>query len=187
MLPKLTELKIISEYRHRIDEFFKTDVHQKTDFEIFLKKYNCNLQRDYCWNYFQKQELINSILLCRHIPPITVVEYLANYYNSDKRNYDLSEEKFFKPKYQIIDGKQRLLTHKKFIDNEFYLEIRKEKYFFKDLPKDYQSRILNHNYSCIFLKYDYFGDVSDDDLVELFKWCNFSGTPQDNNYLAQFS
>ena len=187
MLPKLTELKFISEYRRSFDEFFKTSVHQKTDFEIFLKKYNCNLQRDYCWNDFQKQELINSILLCRHIPPITVVEYLANYYSSDKRNYDLSEEEFFKPKYQIIDGKQRLLTHEKFINNEFELEIDTEKYFFKDLPIDYQSRILSHNYSCRFLKYDYFGDVSDDDLVELFKWCNFAGTPQDNEYLTRFS
>lgn len=37
MLPKLTELKFISEYIHRFDEFFKTSVHQKTDFEIFLK------------------------------------------------------------------------------------------------------------------------------------------------------
>ena len=98
----------------------------------------------------------------------------------------MSEEEFFKPKYQIIDGKQRLLTHKNFIDNQFELEIDTEKYFFKDLPKDYQSRILNHNYGCRFLKYDYFGCVSDDELVELFKWCNFAGTPQDKNYLNKF-
>ena len=187
MLPKLKELKFISEYQHRVDEFFKKEIHNKTDFDIYLKKYKCYLQRDYSWNDFQKQELINSILLCRHIPPITVVEYSANYLREDKRNYELSEEEFFKPKYQIIDGKQRLLTHKKFIDNEFELEINSEKYFFKDLPNDYQNRIIYHRYSCRFLKYDYFSDVSDDELIELFKWCNFAGTPQDNHYMQRFS
>lgn len=187
MLPKLNELKNISEYKYRFDEFFKSNVDRKTDFEIFLKKYNCNLQRDYCWNDFQKQELIHSILLCRHIPPITVVGYSANYCKSDKMNYSLSEKDFFKPKYQIIDGKQRLLTHYKFINNEFELEINSEKYYFKDLPSDYKNRIIYYEYSCRFLKYHYFGDASDDELVDLFKWCNFAGTPQDKEYLLKFS
>jgi len=187
MLPKLKELKFISQYQHRVDEFFKQDVHNKTDFDIYLKKYNCNLQRDYCWIDFQKQELIKSILLCRHIPPITIVEYLANYLRENRRNHDLTDEEFFKPKYQVIDGKQRLLTHKKFIENEFEIEINGAKYYFKDFPKDYQNRILQHRYSCLFLKYDYFLDISDDELVELFKWCNFAGTPQDNEYVLGFS
>lgn len=186
MLPKLKELQFISEYHYRVDEFFKNDVSRKTDFDIFLKKYNCNLQREYCWNDFQKQELINSILLCRHIPPITVVEYLANYLRENKRNYDLPEDEFFMPKYQIIDGKQRLLTHQDFILNKFQIEINGSTYYFKDLPADYQYRISYHEYTCRFLKYDYFSDASDDELIELFKLCNFAGTPQDNEYMKRF-
>ncbi len=186
MFPDLKKLNHISEYQHSVDEFFKKEVNYQTDFDIYLKKYDCNLQRDYCWNSLQQQELINSILLCRHIPPITVVEYLANYLQENKRNHKLTEEEFFKPKYQIIDGKQRLLTHKKFVDNEFFIEINGGKYLFKDLPNDYQNRILNHKYGCRFLKYDYFGAVSDDELVEFFKWCNFAGTQQEKDYMLKF-
>jgi hypothetical protein len=177
MLPYLKELKHISEYQHRFDEFFKNDVNYNTDFDIYLNTYKRKLQRDYCWNDFQKQELISSILLCRHIPPITVVEYLNN---------NLQQNLTVKPKYQIIDGKQRLLTHKNFIDNEFFIEINEGKYFFKDLPNDYQNRILNHKYGSRFLKYDYFGDVSDEELIEFFKWCNFAGTQQEKDYLLNF-
>lgn len=186
MLPALKPKKFISEYHYRIDHFFSDNVDNRTDFYIYLPKYFCNLQRDYCWDDLQKQELINSILLQRHIPPITVVEYTHNYFKKDIRNSKLTDKEFFKPKNQLIDGKQRLLTHNKFINNEFSIEINGNKYFFKQLPKDYQNRITYHEHRCIIIKYDNFGDASDDDLVDLFKWCNFAGTQQEKDYLDKF-
>jgi len=186
MLPPLKSLRFVSELHCRIDDFFSENVSDKTDFEIYLKEYKVNLQREYCWNDLQKQELINSILLNRHIPPITIVEYLANYYKEDRMNHNLSSEAFFKAKKQIIDGKQRLLTHKMFIDNLFSLDINGVRYYFKDLPDAYKSRILYHQYSGRVIKYDYYGDATDDQLIELFEWCNFAGTQQEKDYMLRF-
>lgn len=186
MLPPLRQQNNYNESHCRLSQFFDKDASLKTDFDIYLPKYSLNLQRDYCWNDLQKQELINSMLLLRHIPPITFVQYSSNYVQKDLWDKNMTDNEFFKFKYQVIDGKQRLITHKKFLDNEFHITIDGAKYFFNDLPNAYKSRLIHYEYKSIIIKYHHFGDASDDDLVELFKWCNFAGTQQEKDYLDKF-
>ena len=186
MLPKLQIRRYRSEYFYRIETFFSNKVDLKTDFDVFLEKYNRNLQRDYCWTSLQQTEFINSIILDRHIPPICIVEFSGNYLKKDFRNHDIPEDDFFKFKYKIIDGKQRLITHKKFIENEFSISFDNVSYFFKDLPKEYQRHITNYEYRCVFITFRHFEDCTDNDLLEMFRWCNYAGTQLEREYLDNF-
>jgi hypothetical protein len=187
MLPKIKDHTYIRVGSAKIHHFLETEIGEQTDFDVFLVKYGRNLQRDYCWELFQQQELIMSIIMNRHIPPITVVKYSMPYLKEVIMIRGLSDEEIYKPRYQIIDGKQRLLTHKKFIENEFSIEGSDgEKYYFKDLPENYKNHIQGYAYSCCEFIYKYYGDATDDDLVDLFKWCNFAGTLQEKDYMERF-
>lgn len=181
MLPEINK-KFYSYYNYKIDHFLNKSLGKQTDFDIYLDKYKCNLQREYCWNELQKEELITSILMNRHIPPVTIVYYAFPFTKDDFRDKIKEYEEITKARNQVIDGKQRILTVKKFLDNEFtYLG-----YYFKDLPLEYQFIIKNYEFKCIEIKYTNYGDCTDDELVNLFKWCNFAGTPQDKDYLDKF-
>lgn len=134
------------------------------DFDIFLPKYGINLQRPYVWTLFQQQELIWSCILGRAIPPVVVIVH---------------EHKC----YEVIDGKQRILTLKRFLNNEFPIIIDGEEYFYKDLDKDikYQISARNSLIGQIYWSYDD-EPITDDQKIALFNFYNFAGTPQDEEH-----
>lgn len=70
------------------------------DFDVFLPKYGINLQRDYVWTHTQQDEFIKSLILEKPIDPVIVVRV------SKSKGKDII--------YKVIDGKQRLMTIKKF-------------------------------------------------------------------------
>lgn len=156
------------------------------DFDVWLPTYGRNLQRELCWSPRQKSELIISILKDVDIPPLTIVQ--------------VRDRKAENPLvWQVIDGKQRLTTVLGFLRNEFPIvldweHITDSSYRYNDLPKELQKKIkwfdfrTNMVYSNI-----YYGDVdektkerefvTDKDKVELYLYLNYSGTPQEQEFM----
>ena len=130
------------------------------DYDIYLPKYNINLQRPYIWNQIQQEELIFSLLNEREIPPIVAICH---------------EWK----KYEIIDGKQRLLTLKKYFNNEFPIHFKDNEYYFKDLDKFLKYKLTRLGVIQGILYYSYDDKpITDNQKIALFNYYNFAGTPQ---------
>ena len=142
-------------------EFISNKYAHEWDFDIFLPKYGMNLQRPYVWTLLQQQELIWSMILGRSIPPSVVI------YNEHKR-------------YEVIDGKQRIITIKRFLNNEFPIIIDGEEVYYKDLDADthYQISYRNSLDGEIYYSYDD-AKITDDQKIALFNFYNFAGTPQE--------
>lgn len=141
---------------------------RKYDFDVYLEKYKINLQRDYVWEHFQQQEFIFSILFEKPLESVVVVQHTFDYTNrSNSVNY-------------VIDGKQRLLTIKKFLKNEFSITINGKEYYYSDFDEKlkwfFNSRV---NYMTATIYYSYPDTpITDDMKIYLFNFYNFSGTPQ---------
>jgi hypothetical protein len=143
------------------------------DFDVYLLSKGKNLQRPLCWNLFQKQQLIISVLKGIQLPPIQIIIYAD----------DVTATKTRKTIYKIIDGKQRLSTLISFYKNEFPIEWNGENYFFNDLDSDCQHEILYFD-PLIDVAYEYDYDmISDDNKIAWFEMINFTGTPQDIEHL----
>lgn len=153
---------------------------KQVDFDVFLPTYGRNLQRPYVWDSFQQQEYIWSLLYGRYVPPILMVSFSWNINMENKDRLECF------PRYKIIDGKQRLMTHRNFMLDKFPLIVEGVSFLFSELPNDYKSLICYYKYTSNTLQKKYLKDISDDELLELFKWANFAGTPQEKNYLNQF-
>lgn len=140
----------------------------KYDFDVYLPTYGFNLQRDYVWEHYQQNDFIMSILLEKPIDPI-----IAILHNSDL-------EKRSDATMQIIDGKQRLLTIKKFANNEFPVDINGKEVYFKDFDNEvkrfFESRV-DYLIGTIYYSYDDC-PLTDDMKIILFNFYNFAGTPQ---------
>lgn len=140
----------------------------KYDFDVYLPTYGFNLQRDYVWEHYQQNDFIMSILLEKPIDPI-----IAILHNSDL-------EKRSDATMQIIDGKQRLLTIKKFANNEFPVDINGKEVYFKDFDNEvkrfFESRV-DYLTGTIYYSYDDC-PLTDDMKIILFNFYNFAGTPQ---------
>lgn len=136
----------------------------KIDYDVFLPSINKNLQRDFVWTLDQKREIINSILIGRHIPHIAVVDICDHESKVDSI-------------YQIIDGKQRLSSIIDFYNNKFPIIID----LFKDLPEDYQICISTQHLR-IYRVVEEGVKISDQDKINWFKFINFAGTPQDGEH-----
>ena len=142
------------------------------DFDVYLPKYGINLQRPYVWKHYQQNEFILSILLEKPIQPFIAIQYIKD--TNHRENTIV----------YIIDGKQRLLTIKKFIHNKFPIIVNGKEVYFKDfddeLKRYFESRV---NYLTADVYYSY-GDendesyINDDMKIILFNFYNFSGTPQ---------
>lgn len=137
------------------------------DFNVYLKEYGVNLQRPYVWKHFQQKEFIMSLLNEKELSPVVIVQH-----NSDDRSTKTIQ--------YIIDGKQRLLTIKKFIHNEFPIVIKGNDVYFKDFDENAKRLLVSRvNYMTGNVYYSYDSDpITDDMLITLFNFYNFSGTPQ---------
>lgn len=140
---------------------------QVVDFDVFLPTKNCNLQRGYVWTLTQKQELIWSVLLKRHIPPISIMSVV------DKHNSA-------KDVIQVIDGKQRLSTIFDFIDDKFGLIIDGETYLFSQLPQEYQMAITYYSIDVCKATEEWDIPFTDQQKEDWFNTINYAGTAHKN-------
>ena len=138
------------------------------DFDVFLPKYNINLQRPYVWEHHQQNEFIMSILLEKPLEPVIIVQHSNDVLSrSNTINY-------------VIDGKQRLLTIKKFVNNEFPIYIKGEEIYWRDFDKN-MKMFFRSRAKCLTAIVYYSDDdcpVTDDMKIILFNYYNFAGTPQ---------
>ena len=163
----IKELQIIRDLKVQINssELFRLKRRSaKIDFDVYLESIGKNLQRGYVWDIRQKRELINSIIIGRNIPNLSIFE------RSDERKF-------------IIDGKQRLSSMFDFLDDKFTIILEDKEYLFSELPKDYQDHIemFNITYYSIFEISK--NIVSEKMLFDWFDFINFAGTPQDEEHI----
>ena len=107
---------------HNLNSFVHLFNKKTIDYDVYLPTRGFNLQRGYVWSIEQKREIINSILIGRFIPRISIL---------CKVDESL----------QVIDGKQRLSAILGFYNNDFSLDIDNKEYYFTDLPIDYRNAI----------------------------------------------
>lgn len=146
------------------------------DFEVWLEDYGVNLQRPYVWNLIQQQEFILSILLDKPIPPVVVVD-MDSGYNTDGLR-----------KVLVIDGKQRLMTIQRFLNNEFPIPINGQLVCFESFDDDahwFFIRQIQYLTSTTYYASDDKRDsfyMSDDMKIILFNFYNFAGTQQEETH-----
>lgn len=144
------------------------DRDKRFDTDVYLEKYKMNLQRPYVWTYPQQNAFIQSILYEKLITPIVVIAH------------SVTNESFGEQIYYVIDGKQRLTTVHKFLNNEFPAEIGSKKYFYKDFDdalKTYFNRNLDRMEAIFYYSYPD-NPITDDEKIAIFNFYNFTGTPQ---------
>ena len=139
------------------------------DFDVYLVKYGINLQRPYVWEHYQANDFLISILLEKPISDIVVIKHI------DDREPNNSKTKIL-----VIDGKQRLLTIRKFLLGDMYLEVNGVHYYIKDLSEDLRLLFYRRiSYLTATVYYSYFNmAITDNMKIALFNFYNFSGTPQ---------
>ena len=133
------------------------------DFDVYLPSKKMNLQRPLVWTIEQKRSLIESVVVRRHIPPLSVIQLRDG-------------------TYQVIDGKQRLSAFIEYVQGGFDFCG----HCCDDLPKDYLGRINRHTI-CAYRLCEFDEPVSDDDKIEWFQWINFAGTPQDSQHMKNLT
>ena len=103
--------------------------------------------------------------------------------SSDLDYSQISSDK--KTCFRIIDGKQRLSTIYDFIDGKFPININGFDYFYAELDKSGQMAIWNYsmNFRTVYEYED--KKLSDADLIALFEYVNFTGTPQDADHIEK--
>ncbi len=140
---------------------------RKYDFDIFLEDYGCNLQRPYVWETVQQTEFLISLLQEKPIESVIVIN----------KSLDLEDKNTV---VEVIDGKQRLLTIKKFLDGEIGIHLPDRVLYYKDFDKDakifFTSRV-NRLTATVYYE-DPETKISDADKIRLFNYYNFAGTPQ---------
>ena len=148
------------------------------DFNIWLEDYNIYLQRPFVWNQIQQQEFILSILLRKPIPPVVIVEMDSS----------ASLAGTCLRKKLVIDGKQRLMTIKKFLHDEVSIPINDGYYTYSSFDQDAQSlfeREIHYLTATVYYASDLKTDkwyMSDYTKIVLFNFYNFAGTPQEKDH-----
>ena len=134
------------------------------DFDVYLPSFGIYLQRPFIWTLEQQQSLIESVIFrdTRAIPPVAVV-------SRDDISYG---------KYEVIDGKQRLMTLLNFSCDGFPIHLFGKDYLLSELPEDYRNWILGYPIIA-WLAYD----LTDRQKVDWFTRINFAGTPQDRHHM----
>lgn len=151
------DLLLETKYRYATNQYI---IRYLNDLEK-NNKINTDLdcQRGYVWTDDRQQDMWDTLLFGHRIPELHAVREGL--------------------RYDIIDGKQRLTTIIKIINNEIpfkknkahpnALSLFKEdsKIYFKDLPQYLQERVLNTTINCA-----EYSDIDDADLVVLFRKLN---------------
>lgn len=135
------------------------------DDEVYLSEYGCNLQRGYVWSIEQNRALIDSILIGRRIPNLSIISKIDD-------------------TYQVIDGKQRLNAYLSYMENKYTIIIYGREYYYDELPNDYRNEIKYFKFIC-----DAYVEISDKDILsdeKILSWfeeLNFTGTRLDYDHI----
>jgi hypothetical protein len=170
-------MKTIRELRSQLDlhpsplssrtKYFKR---YDINWNVYLPSKGKNLQRDFVWTLQQKRELINSVLIGRHIPHCAIIN-------------SINKENEYKDRYLIIDGKQRLSSLFDFIDDKFTIILEDKEYLFSQLPDDYKTAIECYDFHYYLVNEPWDIRITDDQIIAWFRFLNFAGTPQDEEHL----
>ena len=167
----IKELRCLLDFNpHELSSALKYFCKQQIDWDVYLKTKGKCLQRPFVWTLDQKRELINSMLIGRHIPHCAIV----NIVDPKNDNKDIL---------QIIDGKQRLSTMVDFYKNIFTIIIDKKEYYYKDLPEDYRLAIEHFHFRYYVVNEPFGNPMTDQQKINWFTFINFAGTPQDKEHL----
>lgn len=151
------ELLLETKYRYATNQYIvgylnNLDKNNKINTDL-------DCQRGYVWTEDRQQDMWDTLLFGHRIPELHAVREGL--------------------KYEIIDGKQRLTTIMKIVNNEIPYKKNKahpntmalfnneSQIYFKDLPSYLQERILNTT-----INLAEYSDINDNDLVVLFRKLN---------------
>lgn len=135
----------------------------KWDFEVYLKKYEMNLQRDHTWNDEQEQQFLKSVAKGISIPSVILIQH---------------EEENGQRVYKVVDGQHRLKCLRKFLNNEIPIHTKNGDIYYDNL--DYTAQTLFDNPSFRRIEYYSYYDmpITDDQMLELFCNANFMEVEQ---------
>lgn len=156
-----------SEYK--TDKGFQIKV---TNFNPFVeisgeKKY---YQRPFVWTLEEMQSLVHSIYNRIECGKIVIRERGWNWLHSR----ELEEDCYW---YDVVDGKQRISTLQKFLNNEFPDKFGN---YFEDLSDQAQRKFTDHQ---LFSYNEMSESVTDEDVLKQFLSINFSGIPQSAEHI----
>ncbi len=136
----------------------------KIDFDVYLPTKGINLQRPYVWTIQQQEEFIWSLIYERSIPELIFIIYEHE-------------------TYEVIDGKQRLMTIKRYMDNEFPIHFKDKLLYWNDLPDKIKFNISHSNRLTYTAYYSYYDDlITDNEKIIIFNFYNFAGTQQEESH-----
>jgi len=118
-------------------------------------------QRGYVWKEKDEKLLIDTILKEMPMPKF----YLTEEYDPEKGASI----------HYVVDGQQRLRAIKKFLDNEFPIEINGREKYFRNLDRDTQEKITSYELSGHYLK-----NATQKDINFLFQRLNTTGVKLTN-------
>lgn len=141
-----------------------SDLHKKRDrldLDVYLPSFGVNLQRDFVWNKRQQSQFIESIVYreSRHLPRFSVL---------------IDDEAQPDRIYRVVDGKQRLTTLLRWLDNKVEICVPGFKGTIATAPPTLVEWINGYS-----VQVDAAFDLNDTQLIEWFNRINFTGTPQD--------
>ena len=139
------------------------------DFDVYLPTIDENLQRELCWNAWQKSAYLLSILKGLKINNIAIVKVLDPETNNTI--------------FQVIDGKQRLNTIINFVLGKEAVYMDKVGYVWNELDSLVKSKFLNLFIES-HLSYSYQDDeITDKQKLDWFEELSFLGALQDTQHL----
>lgn len=104
-----------------ISEFIKDKSISNIDFEVYLDSNSINLQTKFSWGIPKRKSLIKSIFIGRDIGSIAIIKKREGF-----EMYDT---------FQVVDGKERLLSIIYYTNNVFPVNLKGKCYYYKDLAE----------------------------------------------------
>ena len=157
-----------------VDETHKSNYKTDKGFQIKVTNFNPFVeiggekkyyQRPFVWTLEEMQALVHSVYNRIECGKIVIRERGWNWLHSR----ELEEDCYW---YDVVDGKQRITTLQKFLNNEFPDKFGN---YFEDLSDQAQRKFTDHQ---LFSYNEMSGSVSDEDVLRQFLSINFSGIPQ---------
>ena len=171
-----------------ITSLYNSYLNNDIDFDVLLPSIGINLQRELVWQIDQKRELIYSILKGMSIGNASILRNLFPF-TKDYRIQLIKDgaecPDFFT--YEVIDGKQRLMTIIEFLGDKFKILIDDEYLCFSELSLEFKRIVWGYNISAYEVSMDWGVIMSDAEKFEWFQSVSFKGTPQEECHLENLT